>query len=133
MKMRTECDGRVRFFIEFLSIFCKRSGCIGVSCCGLCLPVASVCRDGHIDSILFRCGRRGRSVSYVRSGTRNAVSRLSVRATAGRERVRHSEPNASAFGLLCLTLRFIYTRLPPLRAFRKLAKAGPVLHSYKWF
>ena len=34
---------------------------------------------------------------------------------------------------LCLTLRFIYTRLPPLRAFRKLAKAGPVLHSYKWF
>lgn len=36
-------------------------------------------------------------------------------------------------GSLCLTLRFIYTRLPPLRAFRKLAKAGPVLHSYKWF
>lgn len=36
-------------------------------------------------------------------------------------------------GSLCLTLRFIYTRLPPLRAFRKLAKAGPVLRSDKWF
>ena len=61
-----------------------------------------VCRGGHIDSILFRCGRRGRSVSYVRSGTRNAVSRLSVRATAGRERVRHSEPERICVRVCCV-------------------------------
>ena len=54
--MRTECDGRVRFYRIPLSIFCKEGRWIGSGCawCGLCLLVASVCRGGHIDSILFR-------------------------------------------------------------------------------